>query len=148
MSATLTRVGQGGFGVAAEVGLGALMVLAAVMAGLFGNTRERLAVIVFAGLAAVSVFAAHWPRPHAAAWICMILDLAALSWLGKVAWKAPRRWPVWALAPQAVAVATSLAFLLQPDVTPPIYFRALLMTRYLVVLALALGSRRREMAHP
>lgn len=139
---------EGRFGLAAEAGLGALMVLAAVMAGLFGHARERLAVIVFAGLAAISVFASEWPRPHAAAWICMTLDLAALGWLGKIAWKAPRAWPVWALAPQSVAVAASVAFLLQPDMTPAVYFRALLMTRYLAALALTLGTRRRRVAHP
>jgi hypothetical protein len=144
----LTTLARGRFGLAAEAGLGTLMVLAAVMAGLFGGSRERLAVIVFAGLAAASVLASHWPRPHAAAWICMMLDLAALAWLGKVAWKASRRWPVWALAPQAVAVAISVAFLLQPDVTPAIYFRALLMTRCLAVLVLTFGSGQRKVAHP
>jgi len=77
----------------------------------------------------------------------MILDLAALAWLAKVAWKAPRSWPVWAMAPQAVAVAASLAFLLQPDVGPAIYFRALLMTHCGVVLALVMGTRKRHAAH-
>jgi hypothetical protein len=131
----------------AQLLYGAAVVLSAVLAAFFGGARERAGVVVVAVLGAAWVLASENPRAHDAAWICMILDLCGLAWLAKVAWRAPRSWPVWALAPQAVAVAVSLAFLLQPDVSRMIYFRALLMTHGAVVLALMAGTSRRQAAH-
>ena len=126
---------------------GSALVLSAVLAVFFGDERERKAVVVFAGLGVAWVLASMDPRPHAAAWILMILDLAAAGWLAKIAWKAPRRWPVWALAAEAVAAASSLAFLLQPDVGPQVWLRALLICRCAAVGALMTGARQRLVAH-
>lgn len=131
----------------AQLFYGASVALSAVLAAFFGGVRERIGALIVAGLGMVWVWAVENPRPHDAAWICMMLDLGALAWLAKVAWKAPRSWPVWALAPQAVSVAASLAFLLQPDVPAAIYFRALLITHCAVVLTLLIGTGRRSTAH-
>lgn len=131
----------------AQLWYGAAVVLSAVLAAFFGGARERTGVLIVAGLGMAWVLAAENPRPHDAAWICMILDLGALAWLAKVAWKSPRSWPVWALAPQAVAVAVSLAFLLQPDVSGALYFRALMLTHAGVVLALLAGTSPRRASH-
>lgn len=127
---------------------GSVLVLSAVLAVVWGDTRERAAVLVFAGLGVAWVLASIAPRPHAAAWVLMILDLAAVAWLAKTAWKAPRNWPVWALAAQAVAAAVSLAFILQPDVGPKVWLRGLLICRYAAVFALMVGACRRPTAHP
>jgi len=131
----------------AQLWYGVAVVLSAVLAAFFGEARERTGVLVVAGLGAAWVLATENPRPHDAAWICMTLDLCALAWLGKAAWKAPRSWPVWALAPQAVAAAVGVAFLLQPDVSPAIYFRALLIAHGGVVLTLLAGMGSRRVTH-
>jgi len=127
---------------------GCALVLSAVMSAFFGDVRERTAVLVFAGLGVAWIMASIDPRPHAAAWILMILDIAAAVWLAKIAWKAPQAWPVWALAAEAVAAAASVAFLLQPDVGPQVWLRGLLMCRLAGVAVLAVGACRRRFAHP
>lgn len=125
----------------------AALTLSAVLAVFFGQARERAAVLVFAGLGAAWVVARTEPRPHAAAWILMILDLTAAAWLAKVAWKASKTWPVWALAAEAVAAAASLAFLLQPDVGAQVWLRGLFICRLAAVLALCIGTSRRTTSH-
>ena len=127
---------------------GSALVLSAVLSAFFGDARERTAVLVFAGLGVAWVVAAADPRPHAAVWILMILDIAAAGWLAKIAWKAPRAWPVWALAAEAVAAAASIAFLLQPDVGVAVWLRGLLICRFAAVLALGIGACKRPVAHP
>ncbi|MGE5564923.1 MAG: hypothetical protein ACM3YN_02035 [Parcubacteria group bacterium] len=126
---------------------GSALVLSAVLSALFGEARERKAVLVFAGLGAAWVVASTDPRPHAAAWILMILDAGAVVWLGKNAWKAERPWPIWALAAEAVAAAVSITYLLQPDVGAEVWLRGLLICRYAAVLALGVGACGRPAPH-
>lgn len=131
----------------AELGLGALIALSAVVAAVSGGWRERTAVGLFAAVSGAWMLTPADPRAHAAVWELMALDLAVLLVLGRIAWKSPRNWPVWAMAPQAVAAAASLAFALQPDVGAETYLRALMLTRYGAVLALLIGMRR-PASHP
>jgi hypothetical protein len=126
---------------------GAALVLSAVLSAFFGEARERTAVLVFAGLGVAWVLASIDPRPHAAAWILMILDVGAVIWLGRIAWKAERPWPIWALSAQAVAAAVSVTYLLQPDVGRLVWLRGLLICRVAAVLALGIGACRRPPAH-
>lgn len=132
----------------AQLWYGGAIVVSAVLAVFLGGVRERTAVLVFAGLGVAWVLASIDPRSHATAWILMMLDLGAVGWLARIAWKAPRSWPVWALAPEAVAAAASLAYLLQPDVSAEVYLRGLLIARLSAALALVAGTCSRKAAHP
>ena len=132
----------------AELGLGVLLALSAVAAWLRGAGRERLGVVIFAVVSAAWLAMPDDPRTGPALLLMLVLDTAALVLLGRMAWKSPREWPVWAMAPQAVAVAASAAFALQADVGAETYLRALLLTRYGAVLLLLIGTWRRSQAQP
>ena len=132
----------------AELGLGVLLALSAVAAGLRGGGRERLGVAIFAVVSAAWLAMPDDPRMGPALQLMLVLDTAVLVLLGRMAWKSPREWPVWAMAPQAVAVAASAAFALQADVGAETYLRALLLTRYGAVLLLLIGTCRRPQAQP
>jgi hypothetical protein len=134
--------------VLAVLGLGALLALSAVAAGLWGGVRERLAVVIFTLAGAGWLLMPANPRVGPALGLTIIFDTAALVLLGRMAWKSPREWPVWTMAPQAVAVAASAAFALQADVDAQTYLRALLLTRYGAVLLLLIGMWRRPKAQP
>lgn len=126
---------------------GSALVMSAVLSAFFGEARERTAVLVFAGLGVAWVVASADPRPHAAAWILMLLDIGAVAWLGKIAWKAPRPWPIWALTAEAVAAAVSITYLLQPEVGADVWLRGLFFCRVAAVVALGVGACRRPLAH-
>jgi hypothetical protein len=131
----------------ADVGLALLLALSGVAAATRGGVRERKGLAVFA------VVSAAWMLTparlaDAAAPFFLVLDFAALVLIGRLAWKSPRNWPVWAMAPQAVAVAASLAFMLQDDAGEQTYLRAVMMARYGAVLLLLIGACRRPVAQP
>ena len=122
-------------------GFAALLTAGAAGAMLRGTRPERLAAAAFAAvwLAALGVQRLGWPGTG---WTMLALDLAVLLLLVRLTWKAPRAWPVWATAFEAVAAAASLAFSLQPDVGETAYLRALALCRMAAVLALVLSVWR------
>jgi hypothetical protein len=130
-----------------EWGLGALLVMAALASAVWGGGRERsgATVVALAGFATILM-----PETSRGGfvWGLLVLDLVCMAVLGRLAWKAPRAWPVWALAAQAVAAAQSLAYLMQPDVGPETWLRGLLIVRYGGVLAVLVGSRPKVQAQP
>lgn len=127
---------------------GAALALSAVLAAFFGGARERAAVLLLAGLGVAWTVAFADPRSHAAVWVLTFLDVCAVAWLGKIAWKAERTWPIWALAAEAVAVAVGVTYLLQPDIGPAVWLRGLLFCRIAAVLALGIGTCARPAPHP
>jgi len=131
-----------------ELGLAALIVLSALVAAWRGGNREWLGVVIVAGVSAASLLMAHDSRVHVEAWSLLALDCAALLVLGKLSWKAPRQWPVWVMAPQAMAAASSVAFLLDASIGAETYSRALMMARYVAALLLLLGICRSAQAQP
>jgi len=127
--------------------LAALLALSAAAAALRGGRREWL------GVALLALVSAAWmlsppQEARATAPFFLAFDFAALLVLGRLAWKAPRNWPIWAMAPQAVAAAASLAFIVQEDAGQQIYLRAVMIARYGAVLLLLLGACRRPTAQP
>lgn len=133
---------------AAEFALGFLLVLSGLAAGLWGGRREWLGVAIFTAVSAAWLSMPDDPRNGPAVGLLLIVDTAALVLLGRLAWKSPREWPVWTMAPQAVAVAAGAAFLMQADVGAETYLRAVLLTRYGAVLLLLIGAWRRPKAQP
>jgi hypothetical protein len=125
--------------------LAALLAMAALASMIWGGGRERLgaAVVAVAGLATILM-----PETGSLAWGLLLIDLACMAVLGRLAWKAPRAWPVWALAAQAIAAAQSLAYLMQSDVGPETWLRGLLIVRYGGAVAVLVGSRPKVQAQP
>ena len=117
----------------------ALIGLCAVSAAVSGSRREWLGVVIVAAAGGALVFA---DDRGPGVWVLFALDLTVVLLLGRLAWKAPRLWPLWMMAALGVGAAASLAFLLQPDVEPQTYQRAMLLTRYAAALALLLGGRK------
>lgn len=98
--------------------------------------------------AGAALFAADWAAFLLTSnpWALMSADVAVLLALGRMAWKAPRTWPVWAGGCHAVAAAASLAFALQPDVGEDTWRRALLLAHAGAAVALAASVWRRRRA--
>ncbi|HEX6860431.1 MAG TPA: hypothetical protein VF138_09585 [Caulobacteraceae bacterium] len=119
--------------------LAALVGLCAVAAAAHGGRREWLGVAIVAAAAAALALASE---RGSGVWLLLAIDLGAVVLLGRLAWKAPGLWPLWLMAALGVGAATSLAFLLQPDVSVETYRRALLLTRFAAATALLLSLRK------
>lgn len=126
-----------------DLGWAALVAAGAIGAWLRGERRERLAAGAFAGLWAAAWLAGRLFET-APSWLLMGADGAVLVLLVRLTWKSPGAWPAWAAGFEAVAVAASLAYALQPEVGEAVYLRALLLARSAAALALAVGAWRRR----
>lgn len=123
----------------------ALVALCALAVVLGGGLRERTGALIVASSAAAALLTPvardSW------VWALFAADLLVVVLLGRLAWKAPRIWPIWVMAAAAVGAAASLAFAVQPDVDEETYRRALLLTRYAAALALLVGARGARASH-
>lgn len=113
-----------------------LLAAGAAGAMLRGERTERIgcALLAAAWIAGRLIGANGWGR--------LAVDLLVAAILARLAWRAPRAWPVWALACEAVAAAASLAYGLQPDVGEATWLRALALVSLGPPLALALSLWR------
>lgn len=132
----------------AELGLGALLLLGAIAAAVFGGGRERAGAAMLIAVSAAFLLAPADPRQAGAVWVLVALDLAAVALFGRLSWKAPGAWPLWALAAQAVAAAASVAYGLQADVEAQTYRRVMMLTRYVAAAALLIGAFSQAKTRP
>jgi hypothetical protein len=132
----------------AHLGLIGLLLAAALAAAVIGGPRERVGASLLLACSVATLLMPLAVRDSAAPWVLLTLDVAGVLVLGRMSWKAPRLWPLWMMAAEAVAAAASLAFLLQPDVGAETYLKGVLFTRYAMAGALLLGIRRSSPAHP
>lgn len=70
----------------------------------------------------------------------LALDIILLLTFAALVWKAPREWPVWACAFQALILASQLLFLTNFDPTLSAYFTIVNVSSLGIIVALVVGS--------
>jgi hypothetical protein len=84
--------------------------------------------------------------------IILAIDIVSVFFLGALAWKSTRAWPVWATALQSIAAATHIAYALDLRISVYAYMAVQNLAAYGVIGALIVGSwmawREREALKP
>ena len=114
-----------------------LALVAVVAARGRSDERASAATLVLASLLSPLV-SAH--RFHAPELGVMLVDLAVLAWLVRVALTSDRFWPLWAAGFQVVGVTIHLARLVAPDIWVLAYSNAEIFWAYPVYFALMIGA--------
>ncbi|CAN5116570.1 hypothetical protein BH09PSE2_BH09PSE2_08590 [soil metagenome] len=84
--------------------IGLTVMLCACGIGLLGGERERIAAIALGGAILASIGVQQLSDRWAPVTALAVIDLGLLVVFAGVSWKAPRRWPVAAVALQGVIV--------------------------------------------
>lgn len=126
----------------AAVAAGVVLVAILALARRLGGAAERRGAMLFL-LAWLANLAAQQVSERAArAGLLLLLDLAVLIGLGRLAWKSERDWPAWGAAFLAVRVALDAAYATQPGLPARIHALAAALAGGGAVAALLISLLR------
>jgi hypothetical protein len=111
-----------------------------------GGPPERwgAAIMLAAGILSVPaavIFGSTWLHPELGVFF---VDLLVLAFLLRLALRADRSWPLWAVSAQIIAVVTHIVMMIDHTIVPWAYAIAQPFWAYPALLALALGTRNHQ----
>lgn len=118
-----------------------VMALVCTFALLKGERIERIGATAYlmAWLLTTLISQAYGDEAHGN-WIMLLVDVSLLAAFVTLIWKAPRNWPVWASAFQALIVASQILILARFDTPIVSYYRIVNVASYGILIALAIGT--------
>jgi len=118
-----------------------MMLLGCTFALVVGDKIERIGAVTYLVCWLLSTLArVVFQYELLGAVSVLALDVILLLTFAALVWKAPRDWPVWACAFQALILASQLLFLTNFDPTLSAYFTIVNVSSFGIIVALVVGS--------